>query len=358
MLPPPLAPLLLLPLLLHAAAASAFRMCPNACLCYESSDLVDCKSRGLVQVPPAVPHGTWLLDLSGNRMTEVRTTSFVGLWSLKILLMSNNSIHALHPQALSSLQFLEKLDLSFNRLRWLPSDFSGSLSALRELRLDHNLLQHLDSSSLADFDHLKKLDLSHNRIRTVDAGAFGGLARLGLLNLEGNRLNVLKEGLLSRQQNLEVLLLGRNNISLVEPEALAPLRALTLLGLQGNQLVHIRFKTFLQLHTAGTQLQMSANPLTCDCELQRVFGKIRRVRHLHVEDYRDIVCHAPAQQAGVPLASLDSQLCVAETASVLVITITVLLAVIGALVKAECKSASKQTAQEDDAQKREESGRL
>ncbi|XP_035525047.1 reticulon-4 receptor-like 2 [Morone saxatilis] len=334
--------LCVLPLLLNTVLG--FKLCPSHCLCYESSDLVDCRSRGLVWVPPSVPHGTWLLDLSGNKLTEVRTRSFVGLWSLKILLMSNNSIQTLQPQSLSSLEFLERLDLSFNQLRWLPQDFSQSLSSLQELRLDHNLLQHLDSASLGEFENLRKLDLSYNRIRAMDVGTFSGLSRLSLLNLEGNKLNVLKDGLLSRQQSLEVLLLGHNNISAIETEALAPLRSLTLLGLQGNQLQHIRFKTFLKLQTTTTHLQMSSNPWICDCELQRVFVKIHRVRHLLVYDYKDIICHAPAQQAGSSLASLDSQLCVTETASVLVITITVMLAVIGALVKAEHNRKNKQAA--------------
>ncbi|XP_029312555.1 decorin-like [Cottoperca gobio] len=309
-----------MPLLPLLNTGLGFQLCPSRCLCYESSDLVDCRSRGLVRVPPSVPHGTWLLDLCGNKLTEVHTRSFVGLWSLRILLMSNNSIQSLQPQSLASLQFLERLDLSFNQLRWLPQDFSQSLSSLQELQLDHNLLLHLDSFSLGDFQNLKKLDLSHNRIRTMDVGAFSSLSRLSLLNLEGNRLNVLTDGLLSRQQSLEVLLLSHNNISLIETEALAPLRSLTLLGVLGQP--------------AGAH-QMSFNRWTCDCELQRNFAKIRHVRHLHVDDYKDIICHAPAQQAGSFLASLDSQLCIAETASMLVITITVMLAVIGTLVKAE-----------------------
>uniref|UniRef100_A0A3B4WZ70 Insulin-like growth factor-binding protein complex acid labile subunit n=1 Tax=Seriola lalandi dorsalis TaxID=1841481 RepID=A0A3B4WZ70_SERLL len=230
-------PLLLLLLLLNAALG--FKLCPNPCLCYESSDLVDCRSSGLVRVPVGVPHGTWLLDMSGNKLT------------------------------------------------------------------------HLGPASLGELENLRKLDLSHNRIRAIDVQGFNGL--------------------LNRQQSLEVLLLSHNNISLIETEALAPL-----------------FKTFLQLQTTSTGLQLSLNPWTCDCELQRVFSKIQHVRHLHVEDYKDIVCHAPAQQAGNSLASLDSQLCVAETASVLAITITVMLAVIGALVKAEHNQKNKQTASDAD----------
>ncbi|KAF7204029.1 reticulon-4 receptor-like 2 [Nothobranchius furzeri] len=344
--------IIMIPLLPLLNIVSGSRLCPDPCLCYDSSDLVDCRFRGLDHVPQGVPHGTWLLDLSGNKVKDIRFTSFVGLWSLKILCMSNNSIHAVHPQSLSSLQFLERLDLSFNRLRWLPDDFTKSLSSLQELRLDHNLLQHIDSSSLSDSDNLKKLDLSHNQIQTLDVRAFNSLSRLRLLNLDGNKLNVLREGLLSRQQSLEVLLLNHNNISEIQTEALAPLRSLTILGLQGNQLEHIKFKTFLKLQTISTHMQMSLNPWVCDCDLQRVFGKIQYVRHLHVEDYRGIICHAPPQQAGSLLASMDSQLCMAETASVLVITITVLLAVIGALVKAERNRKNKQAASDAESQEK------
>ncbi|XP_034563260.1 insulin-like growth factor-binding protein complex acid labile subunit [Notolabrus celidotus] len=343
--------LCLISLLLNASCG--FNLCPPDCLCYESSALVDCQSRGLVRLPLSIPHGTWMMDLGGNRLTEVRSRAFMGLWSLKILLMSNNSIQTLQPQSFSSLHFLERLDLSFNRLRGLPQDFTQSLSSLQQLRLDHNLLQHLDSSSLADLENLRRLDLSYNLLRVIDVRAFSSMSLLSLLNLEGNRLNELRDGLLSRQQSLERLLLGHNNISVIGTEALAPLKSLTLLGLQGNQMERIRFKTFLKLKTTTTHLLLSSNPWICDCELQRVFSKIQHVRRLRVYDYRDIVCHAPPVQAGSSLASLDSQLCVAETATVLAITITVLLAVIGALVKAEHNRKHNQAASDAESEKEE-----
>ncbi|XP_029978527.1 reticulon-4 receptor-like 2 [Sphaeramia orbicularis] len=340
-------------LLLFLNAVMGFKLCPSHCLCYESSDLVDCRSRGLTRIPSSVPHGTWLLDLSGNKMTEVRSRSFTGLWSLKILLISNSSIQTLQPQSLSSLQFLERLDLSYNSLQKLPEDFSESLSSLQELKLDHNLLQHLDSTSLGDFENLRKLDLSYNNISTIDIRAFDSLSRLIILNLEENKLNVVRDQLLSRQQSLEVLLLNHNNISVIDSDALSPLRSLVLLGLRGNKLDHIRFKTFLELHTTSTHLQLSSNPWTCDCELQRVFGKIQRVRHLRVLDYKEIICHAPPQQAGLSLSDLDSQLCMAETVSVLVITFTVLLAVVGTLMKAERNRKKKLIAMETESQRQE-----
>ncbi|KAJ0016159.1 hypothetical protein NQD34_014449 [Periophthalmus magnuspinnatus] len=341
----------LLLLVVLGDSTMGFKLCPSHCLCYELSDLVDCKSRGLTIVPPGIPHGTWLLDLSGNKMTQVRNRSFRGLWSLKILLISNNSIHSLQPQSLSSLEFLERLDLSYNRLKRLPPDFSHKLLSLKELRLDHNFLRLLDPTSLQDLENLRKLDLSYNQIISLDVQLFHSLSHLNYLSLEGNKLNTLIDDLLSRQQNLQILHLGHNNITVIENQAFTPLRSLTLLSLHGNQLVHIRFKTFLELQTTNTHLQLASNPWTCDCELQRVFGKIQHVKHLHVVDYKDIICRAPPQLAGSLLASMDSQLCMAETVSVLVITITVLLAVIGALVKAERNQKNKQSQNEADEDK-------
>ncbi|CAL8263666.1 unnamed protein product [Arctogadus glacialis] len=339
----------LLPLLFLSILGST--SCPDRCRCFHSSDLVDCQARELTRIAQDVPEGTWLLDFSRNRLTEVQSNAFIGLWSLRILLLSNNSIQALEPQSLSSLQFLEILDLSFNRLQQLPGDFSQGLGSLLELRLRHNLLQHLSPPAMDKLENLRKLDLSHNALRTMDAGLLNALGHLRHLNLEGNELDALEDHLLTRQQRLEVLHLGHNNISLIESEALAPLRSLSLLGLRGNRLEHVHFRVFLGLRsTSSTYLQLALNPWTCDCELHRVFSKIQHVRYLKVEDYKEIVCEGPGPLAGASLALMDSQLCVAETSAVLVITITVVMGVVCALVKAKRNSSSKQSVSESDAQ--------
>lgn len=245
------------------------------------------------------------------------------------------NVHVLVFQALSSLTFLEKLDLSYNELRVLPPDFSEGLTSLKDLRLSHNALERLDTHSLEELESLDKLDLSHNNIHVISIGAFRGLTMLRHLNLAWNQLMVLQGGLLTMQQGLGVLLLGHNNISKIEAEALAPLQTLTILNLEANQLRSLRFKTFLNLKTPSTHLQLSENPWTCDCELHRVFSKILHVRHLHVDDYWNITCHAPHLLAGAFLGLMDSQLCIAETATVLVITGTVMVTVVAAVVMAE-----------------------
>ncbi|XP_063071344.1 slit homolog 2 protein [Engraulis encrasicolus] len=330
--------LLLLALLtIGLSTALSSRLCSYTCQCYEHSDLVDCRARKLTGVPHGLPHGTWLLDLGGNVLTELRSRAFTGLWSMRILVLSESHIQDIHTQAFHSLSFLEKLDLSHNHLSQLPSDFSLSLASLRDLRLDHNALQQVEPPCLEHLESLEKLDLSHNQLQALRPGAFRGLSRLRHLYLNYNRLAAIREGTFSMLPVLELLLLSHNNISRLDTEAFKSLNGLALLALEGNQLQHIKFKTFLNLQTSATHLQLSDNPWSCDCDLHRVFSKILSVRHLHVDDYRNVTCREPWQLAGASLAGVDSQLCMAETATVLIITGAVLLTVIGALVTAERK---------------------
>ncbi|XP_030630930.1 leucine-rich repeat-containing protein 70 [Chanos chanos] len=317
------------------------KLCSHQCLCYDASNIVDCRSRKFTHIPHTIPHGTWFLDLRENKLAELKTTSFSGIWALQILLLSTNDIQVLQSQALSSLSFLERLDLSHNKLQLLPLDFSEGLTSLKNLQLDHNALEHLKTPSLEHLESLEKLDLSHNYIQVIDVGTFHGLSCLRYLNLAWNRLTVLQGGLLTMQQGLSILLLGHNNISSIETEALSPLKSLTFLGLEANQLESLKFKTFLNLQTLGTHLQLSENPWTCNCELHRVFNKILHVRHLHVDTYWNITCHAPHQLADTSLALVDSHLCMGETATVLLICGTVMVTVVAALVMAERKRKEK-----------------
>ncbi|XP_039978726.1 insulin-like growth factor-binding protein complex acid labile subunit isoform X2 [Xiphias gladius] len=366
--------------------AECSRLCPLQCVCYEHGDLVDCRARGFEHVPRGLPHGMWLLELGGNNLSEIGTRAFTGLWSLRVLVMTNSQIQEIQPQAFFSLSFLEKLDLSWNQLTSLPADFSASLFTLRELRLEHNNLHyisgyryltgrpqsatevHLSSTimlhlpisllllivnadkrceprhppksswpynSLEFLDNMEKLDLSYNQLVSVGPGVFRGLSRLRKLYLHNNRLTVVQQGSMDMLPGLQVLQLSKNNISKIDSEALAPLYSLTVLALEGNNLHHLKFKTFISLHTTATHIQLSGNPWSCDCELHRVFSKILHVRHLHIDDYRNVTCKDPPQLSGASLAWVDSQLCVAETVTVLVITVTVLVTVVAALVMAE-----------------------
>ncbi len=113
--------------LLFLSPSSSSRLCSHLCRCYEHSDLVDCHARGFEDVPHGLPHGTWLLDLGGNKLREIRSRAFTGLWSLRILVLSDSSIQALQTQVRSLIPDVH------NPVIYLPCKVSSSKYHLNQL---------------------------------------------------------------------------------------------------------------------------------------------------------------------------------------------------------------------------------
>lgn len=78
-------------------AGASSRLCSHQCNCYEHAELVDCRGRGFEHVPRGVPHGTWLLELGGNNLSQIGSHAFIGLWSLRVLMLSNSQIQEIQP---------------------------------------------------------------------------------------------------------------------------------------------------------------------------------------------------------------------------------------------------------------------
>uniref|UniRef100_A0A670Z840 Uncharacterized protein n=1 Tax=Pseudonaja textilis TaxID=8673 RepID=A0A670Z840_PSETE len=147
-----------------------------------------------------------IISAAGLSEIGLEVGCFDALWSLKILLLSHNSIAKIWPQTFMSLSFLEKMDLSYNLLAHLPHDFSNELTSLKDLKVAHNCLRALGFESLQYMENLEKLDLSHNLVTSIEKGTFRGLSRLRHLYLQSNRLAVIYNGFFFMLQNLEVLL--------------------------------------------------------------------------------------------------------------------------------------------------------
>ncbi len=88
---------------------------------------VDCHAKRFEDVPHGLPHGTWLLDLGGNKLREIRSRAFTGLWSLRILVLSDSSIQALQTQVRSLIPDVH------NPVIYLPCKVSSSKYHLNQL---------------------------------------------------------------------------------------------------------------------------------------------------------------------------------------------------------------------------------
>lgn len=167
------------------------------------------------------------------------------------------------------------------------------------------------------------------------------MSTLRQLHLENNQLTSLKSGIFSMLRSLEVLNLEGNHISETELGVFKPLTSLTLLNLANNKLTSIYFKTFLSIHTYSTHVLLEGNPWNCDCDLQRVFRKLRSIQRLFLDDYYNLTCREPAVLEDYRLMDVDTELCIAETVTVLIITITVVITVLAAMLMGERKRKKK-----------------
>ncbi|KAJ3592551.1 hypothetical protein NHX12_007678 [Muraenolepis orangiensis] len=321
--------------------------CYKACTCLPDLKYINCSGGNISAAVSSFPSNTEHLDLSRNLLTTLPPGCFGALWGLKVLLLSTNNITSMAGGAFVNLQSLQKLDLSGNQIGALGDAFALGLGSLSHLVLARNRLTALESGSFRNLDGLARLDLSANLIGQIRAGAFGGATSLRRLHLEGNRLRALEPGFFSTLHALEVLGLRGNTIGRVEPGVLAPLPSLAFLDLSFNQLSGLHYKTLLAMRAPVTHVLLEGNPWHCDCELQRVFHKLARVRRIFLDDYRDLRCSEPAELRGRAVAEVDGELCVGETVTVLILTVTVLITVVASVIMAEKSKRSGEAKDEE-----------
>ncbi|KAG9477456.1 hypothetical protein GDO78_002706 [Eleutherodactylus coqui] len=331
---PMLSPALWLDLLIVLPSVTSIHsLCPSLCLCGSRSLFVNCSGTNLSSILILPPLATEFLDLSSCSLHTLPPLH--NLWRLQTILLAQNVILQVGDGYWKSLRSLQILDLNGNKIGNLSVSFSLGLDSLTHLFLAHNLLHCISKYSFQHLHNLELLDLQGNLISSLDSGAFRSLTKLRHLQLQNNLLQSLTNDDFSVLQRLEFLDLSGNRINHLPSGVFTPLHSLTFLNLQNNKLRHLRFQTLSSLPSPGTLLLLSSNPWECDCDLQRMFGKLRSLQRISLQDGEDLNCAAPSALKGRALTSLDTQLCVAETVTVLMITLTVAVTVVGAIVTAE-----------------------
>ncbi|KAM3916157.1 uncharacterized protein RB166_015520 [Leptodactylus fuscus] len=321
------------PIVLPTSVIPAHSLCPSLCLCDPRSLFVNCSGTNLSSIQILPPLATEFLDLSSCSLHSLPPLH--NLWRLRTMLLAQNAILQVGDGSWKGLQSLQILDLNGNKIRNLTASFSLGLDSLTHLFLAQNVLHCISKYSFQHLHNLELLDLQGNFISRLDSGAFRSLTKLRLLQLQNNQLQSLKNDDFSVLQRLEFLDLSGNQINNLPSGVFTPLHSLTFLNLQNNKLRHLRFQTLSSLPSPGTLLLLSSNPWECDCDLQRMFGKLGSLQRINLQDGEDLNCADPPALKGRALSSLNTQLCIAETVTVLMITLTVAVTVVGAIVTAE-----------------------
>lgn len=120
---------------------SSSHACPKECSCNSNSKIVDCRGRGLYDIPRRLHPDTQELYLQDNRIRGLGSMAFREVPLVRILDLSNNSITSVSPTALLGLRSLQRLSLAYNSLRDLDKRLLGPIRTLSHLDLSHNRLR-------------------------------------------------------------------------------------------------------------------------------------------------------------------------------------------------------------------------
>ncbi|XP_063153260.1 leucine-rich repeat-containing protein 53 [Candoia aspera] len=154
-----------------------------------------------------------LLSLSTNGIKTISDDAFLGLRTLKTLLLDQNQISSfsITYSTFHELQKLQVLVLSNNILSTIHGTWFKNTEALIRLHLNGNQLTSInaDSFEMANLGNLRILDLSNNFINTIEKRAFHGLLQLMEIDLSRNRLALIPDTF-SPLSQLKLLSLDQN----------------------------------------------------------------------------------------------------------------------------------------------------
>ena len=213
------------------------------------------------------------MNLSSNFTISLPQSSFVSLYRLQWLYLSNNKLRELpgylcyytwldwlyldhnlleylpynlfvtHPDYILPLTLL---DLSYNRLKSLSEDLCDPVNVFFFLRINDNDLSDIYDNSLINCTSLTTLHLNDNKL-TVLPNKTSQLSLLTLLDIGYNKLTRLPEGIFDSLLLLVHLNIENNQLSYLPRNIFKSLASLTFLGLNDNFILELSSGTFASM---------------------------------------------------------------------------------------------------------------
>ena len=280
-----------------------------------------------------------VLNLRGNLIIQIDTMTFQPLSKLEELNLGQNRITDIDADAFSGLSNLKVLYLDDNMLHRIPSKAFYPINKLAELYIGTNTLLNIEDSAFSPLNELNLLDLRCTLLSNISRTLFTGIENIKILNLSDNRFNKLPTEELSALRRLEELAIGQNYFENLPANSLIGMSNLRVFELKGslylrkidseafksnNNLEKIAIEsnkalesleegTFagllylrhLSLRNNGIRrinpnllswnhlksLDISENPLSCDCDYSRLHQNLLKVQNLN---YNYTMCtHLP-----------------------------------------------------------------
>uniref|UniRef100_A0A8C5QN05 Slit guidance ligand 3 n=1 Tax=Leptobrachium leishanense TaxID=445787 RepID=A0A8C5QN05_9ANUR len=158
--------------------------CPSACSC--SNNVVDCRGKGLTEIPANLPEGIIEIRLEQNSIKSIPAGAFTQYKKLKRIDISKNQVSEIAPDAFSGLKSLTSLVLYGNKITEIPKGLFDGLVSLQLLLLNANKINCLRVNTFQDLQNLNLLSLYDNKLQTISKGLFAPLQSIQTLHLAQN----------------------------------------------------------------------------------------------------------------------------------------------------------------------------
>uniref|UniRef100_A0A8C6KQ38 Slit homolog 3 (Drosophila) n=1 Tax=Nothobranchius furzeri TaxID=105023 RepID=A0A8C6KQ38_NOTFU len=159
-------------------------VCPPSCSC--NNNIVDCRRKGLAEIPANLPEGIVEIRLEQNQIKSVPAGAFTAYKKLKRIDLSKNQISDIAADAFSGLRSLTSLVLYGNKITELPKGIFDGLVSLQLLLLNANKINCLRVNAFQDLQNLNLLSLYDNKMQTISKGLFTPLRSIKTLHLAQN----------------------------------------------------------------------------------------------------------------------------------------------------------------------------
>lgn len=199
---------------IHGNTERDFTQQCNKCRCSWKSGKrnADCTNQGLELIPGDLSSELQVLDLSQNRIGEIRAHELMEAHqqNLHKLYMKNSTIESVHRDSFRNLTILIELDLSNNKLKRLDPGLFDDLKKLRVIMLNHNQIERLENNLFQNLKYLTKIELNHNLIFRIALHSFTNVPALSQIELDFNRLQILRKETFINLEKLTSLSLTNN----------------------------------------------------------------------------------------------------------------------------------------------------
>ena len=257
--------------------------CPQTCHCI--NHFVSCKNNGkdessiltpsfINKLPSNITH----LCLAKMMLKEIQPILFKNLTILQVLNLDGNKLSEIPKNLSQHLPQLKVLSMKKNNIKSLTN--IQDAYNLWKIDLTENYIANLEDDKgkpgLKNLRYLEEINLSNNNILQISANSFHDLKNLKTLNVSSNQLKNLPSKLFARNKQLNSIDFSYNSIDTIKKDIFDGVYKLRHISFESNKFDILPVQIFTHLDEIK-QINFLKNPIICNCSLYKNLIKISLV---------------------------------------------------------------------------------